>query len=64
MSTNTVQELPDAERVELPLDANSERQQEPDTANEDDTALRRQGLDEQENLPRQRRDRPRPGIPL
>jgi type IV secretion system protein VirD4 len=64
MSTKTVREVPDGERLELANEAESERHQEPDTASEDDAALRRQGLDEQENLRRQHRDRPRPSIPL
>jgi hypothetical protein len=64
MSTNTAQELPDGEHLELANEAQSERHQELDTANDYDATLRRQGLDEQENVRRQRRVRPRPGIPL
>jgi type IV secretion system protein VirD4 len=63
VSSETVREAPDAERLELADEADSEQHQELDTLNEDDAALRRQGLDDQENL-RKRRDRPRPGIPL
>ena len=63
VSSETVREAPDAERLELADEADSEQHQELDTLNEDDAALRRQGLDDQENL-RKRRDRLRPGIPL
>jgi type IV secretion system protein VirD4 len=64
MSTNTVQELSYGEHLEPANEAQNERHQELDTADQNDAARRRQGLDEQENLRRQRRDRPRPGIPL
>jgi hypothetical protein len=59
-----LREMHDGERVELGNGADSERHQELDTANEEDAARRRQGLDEQENLRPQHRSRPRSGIPL
>jgi type IV secretion system protein VirD4 len=63
-SAETGREVPDGEHLELSSEAQSERHQQMDTANEDDATLRRQGLDDQESSRRQRRDRPRPGIPL
>jgi type IV secretion system protein VirD4 len=64
VSTSMLREMHDGERVELGNGADSERHQELDTANEEDAARRRQGLDEQENLRPQHRSRPRSGIPL
>jgi type IV secretion system protein VirD4 len=63
-SAETGREVPDGEHLEHSSEAQSERHQQMDTANEDDATLRRQGLDDQESSRRQRRDRPRPGIPL
>ena len=64
ISTEAAREALHGERLELRDAADSERHQELDTANEEDAARRRQGLDEQENLRPQHRSRPRSGIPL